>query len=88
MNNYIVREFEERRVKQEPIPNHLEHLLNKLQMTALLQLEAIGWHLWFVRRPLFQPAMPVLCNPSGNYTVILEEDGTYNINHGLAFRPD
>jgi hypothetical protein len=86
MTEYIVREFQERRIKQEPIPNHLERFLNKLQMTALLQLEALGWQLWFVRRPLFQPVMPVLCDPSGSFTAILEEDGSSNIDHGYVFR--
>lgn len=88
MSDYIVRTFGDRRVNQEPIPGHLENILNKLQMTTLLQLQSIGWKLWFVRRPLFQPVMPVICDPSGNFTAIIEEDGSNNIDHGMTFRPD
>lgn len=88
MAAYIVREFEERRDKHKPIPNHLERFLNKFQMTELLQLEAMGWHLWFVRRPLFQPAMAVMYDPTGQFTAVLEENGSSNINHGLSFRSD
>ena len=88
MSDYIVRVFGDRRTKQEPIPGNLEKVLNKLQMTTLLQLEALGWRLWFVRRPLFQPVMPVLYDPSNNFTAIIEEDGTSNPDHGMSFRPD
>jgi len=49
----------DRRIKMEPIPGQLDNISNKLQMSAILQLESIGWRLWFVRRPLFQPVMPV-----------------------------
>ena len=86
MSDYIVREFQERRVKQDPIPSHLEKYLNHLQMTTLLFLKALGWKLWFVRRALFQPVMPVLWDPSGKFTAIIEENGKYDVDHGIAFR--
>lgn len=78
----------ERRKSKKAIPDHLERWLNKLQMTTLLQLEALGWRVWFVRRPLFQPAMPVLCDPTDSFTAVIDEDGHYNTNHGYLFRPD
>ena len=88
MSDYIVETFEDRRKKQDPIPGNLERILNKIQMTTLLQLESIGWQLWFVRRPLFQPVMPVIYNPSYSFTAIIEEDGSSNIDHGMTFRPE
>jgi hypothetical protein len=87
MTDYIFREFEERRGKHNPIPDHLGSMLNKLQMSTLLELEALGWKLWFVRRPLFQPVMPVVCDPFNSFTAVLEEDGSYNADHGINFRP-
>ena len=78
----------EKRNKKKAIPNHLDHWLNKLQMTTLLQLETLGWKLWFVRRPRFQPVMPVLWDPTNSVTAVIEEDGYYNTNHGYLFRPD
>ena len=88
MSNFIVREFEDRRGNQKAIPNHLESILNKFQMSTLLDLEAMGWKLWFVRRPLFQPVMPVLCDPTNSFTAVLENDGNYNVDHGISFRPE
>ena len=81
-------ESNERRNRKKAIPGHLERVLNKFQMTTLLQLEALGWRLWFVRRPLFQTVMPVMCDPSGSITAVIEENGNYNINHGYIFRSD
>lgn len=77
----------DRRKKQQAIPDHLEQVLNKLQMTTLLQLQAIGWRLLFVRRPENEPVMPVLCDPSNGFTAIIEENGSSNAEHGLVFRP-
>ena len=88
MTDYIERPSGDRRHKQPPIPDHLENILNKPQMTTLLQLESIGWRLWFVRRPLFQSVMPVLCDPTNDFPAILEEDGSCNIDHGMSFRPN
>ena len=87
MSDYIVREFSERRTRQAPIPGNLDHYLNKLQMSALLKLQELGWRLWFVRRPLFQSVTAVLFDPTETYTAVLEEDGTNNIDHGMIFRP-
>lgn len=78
----------DKRNKKKPIPEHLENVLNKLQMTTLLQLEALGWRLWFVRRPLFQTVIPVLYDPTNSFTAVIEESGRYNSNHGYVFRPD
>ena len=86
MSDYIVREFQERRIKQPPIPDNYEQLLNQNQLRSLRELEESGWHLEFIRRPLFQPVMPVLVDLTGFFTVILEEDGLNNINHGMQFR--
>ena len=87
MNDYIVREFQERRTRQPPVPKDLQRFLNQTQLSALLFLQALGWHLWFVRHPLFQSALVVLWDPTNSYTATLEENGEPNINHGLTFRP-
>lgn len=86
MNDFIVREFQERRTQQPPIPDDYQTLLNENQLRSLRELESSGWRLEFVRRPLFQPVTPVLVHQTGFFTVILEEDGKQNINHGMEFR--
>ena len=88
VTDYTVEIIEDRRTESSSIPSHLENVLNDLQMKTLLQLESSGWQLWFVRRPLSQPAIPVLYDPSFSFTAIIEEDGKENTNHGLTFRPD
>ena len=77
---------QDRRKKQAPIPDRLENFLNSLQMSTLYYLETIGWKLWFVRRPLFQPVTPVFISPAGNTTGIIEENGSFNTSHGITFR--
>jgi hypothetical protein len=77
----------DKRHKQEPVPSNLDQFLNQLQIATLHKIEEFGWHLWFVRRPLFQEAMAVVSDVSHASAAILEADGTINKNHGLAFRP-
>jgi hypothetical protein len=83
-----VAKTNDRRDKQAPVPDKLERFLNSLQISTIYYLEAIGWKLWFVRRPLFQPGMPVLLSPTGRATGIVEENGSLSTSHGLEFRPD
>ena len=78
--------MEDKRCKQEPIPGNIDQFLNQLQLMTLHKIEEFGWHLWFVRRPLFQEAMTVVADVSRSSTAILEADGTINKNHGLQFR--
>ena len=88
MNSYIVREIRERRVQQPAIPEDYETLLNEPQLKSLKELESCNWTLKFVRRPLFQPVTPVLIDKTGNFTMVVEEDGMKNIRHGLELRFD
>ena len=53
-------------------PHHscreLRRQLNEAQRDTLGELERYGWELKFVRRPLFQPLIPVLYDPIGTAT--------------------
>ena len=49
----------DRRSGKEPVPAHLGDVLNEVQLLELHQVEAFGWSLQFIRRPLFQYAIPV-----------------------------
>ena len=44
------------------------------QTAAIATLEALGWSLEFVRRPLFRDPVPVVVHPDGRHAV-LEADG-------------
>lgn len=78
----------EKRVKLKPIPDNLSKILNKPQMSTLLQAQAMGWHLWFVRRQRFTIVVPVMRDETKTETAVIEEDGDFNTNHGYNFRPD
>ncbi|MGB5611932.1 MAG: hypothetical protein WBM67_04670, partial [Sedimenticolaceae bacterium] len=51
-------------------------ILTDLQRQALARIEGFGWSVAFVRRPLFQPDVVVLFDPSGKRHAILNEDGS------------
>jgi len=74
------------RGRLSPIPSNLDQILNKLQLATLHRLEEFGWHLWFVRRPLFQTVIAIVVDTVHNVTALLEEDGSMVIEHGVVFR--
>jgi len=76
----------ERRNGDKPIPDNLEDTLNDAQLMALPALERFGWELRFVRRPLFQEAVPVVCNAEGTMVGVLEEDGRLNLEVDVQIR--
>ena len=68
----------EQRKGMKPVPENLDDLLNEAQLRTLRGIEHFGWELYFVRRPLFQDAVPVLINREGNKTIVLETNGSIN----------
>lgn len=76
----------DRRKGEKPIPDDLESMLNEAQLIALPALERFGWELRFVRRPLFQDAIPVVFNGEGTSVGVLEEDGRLNLQVDLKVR--
>jgi hypothetical protein len=76
----------ERRKGEKPIPDDLENTLNDAQLIALPVLERFGWELRFVRRPLFQEPIPVVCNAEGTMLGVLEEDGRLNLQVDMQIR--
>jgi hypothetical protein len=76
----------ERRTGMEPVPNNAEKHLNDTQVLALHQIENFGWHLKFLRRPLFQEAVAVVVNAEGTQTGILDEDGKIDMDSDIKMR--
>ena len=77
---------QDRRRGEKPIPDNLESMLNEAQLIALPALERFGWELRFVRRPLFQEAVPIVFNGEGTSVGILEEDGRLNLQLDIPIR--
>ena len=77
---------QEHREKQPPVPDDLGNYLNPEQQLALKQVESYGWHLEFVRRPLFQDVTAVVMGPGGKPVGILEKDGSINQDPDIVIR--
>ncbi len=60
-------------------------MLKEKQLIALSELEAFGWELRFVRRPLFQVAVPVVFSGEGDQIGVLEEDGRLNLQPNIEY---
>jgi hypothetical protein len=49
-------------------------------------VEQFGWHLAFVRRPLFQEIVTDVVSDDGTRHGLLEEDASINMQHDLVIR--
>jgi len=77
----------ERRKPEPPAGRVLERLLNATQVESLRSLEHFGWQLTFVRKPLFQAAVPIVVDADRKNYAVIEEDGTVNGNPPFKIRP-
>lgn len=77
---------QERRASEKDSIARLRALLNEDQRMTLAELERFGWELKFVRRPLFQPSIPVVSDASRKTYAVLEADGTLNEQPGFNIR--
>ena len=64
----------------------LRAMLNEDQRMTLADLERFGWELKFVRRPMFQPSIPVVSDATRKTYAVLEADGTLNEQPGFDIR--
>ncbi len=76
----------EKRKGEWPIPDNLEDVLKEMQLIALSEIEAFGWELRFVRRPLFQEAVPVVFSSEGDQIGVLEGNGRLNLQPNIEYR--
>ncbi|MCE3253220.1 MAG: hypothetical protein K0Q67_2240 [Cellvibrio sp.] len=75
-----------RRGVQKAVPIDLGRYLNESQLLALHSLESFGWHLCFVRRPLFMQPIVIVANSGSSQHAMLEEDGSVNLKPPLQLR--
>lgn len=60
--------------------------LTPLQLATLAAMEQFRWTLKFVRRPMFQPPIPVVFDRGRQRHAVLEPDGSINENPGFKIR--
>jgi hypothetical protein len=77
---------DDRRGAQKAVPIDLGRYLNESQLLALHSLESFGWHLWFVRRPLFMQPIVIVSNSESTQHAQLEEDGSVNLKSQIHLR--
>ena len=76
----------ERRRPAPADPAILRRGLTPEQAAAIATLEALGWELRFVRRPLFRDPVPVVFEKAGPRWLVVEGDGRLNESPGFALR--
>ncbi len=76
----------EKRDREEPIPDNLQEILSEFQLMALHRIEGFGWKLRFVRRPTFQTPTAVVFSADGTKIGVLEEDGRINMESEIKIR--
>ena len=72
--NFVVEK--ERRTGQSPIPADITRYMNTSQTLSVHQLESFGWHVKFVRQPLFQQPEIFIADSNNEVVGVLLEDGT------------
>lgn len=77
---------ERRQQSQQEKAVALRRGLTAAQLDALVELEAFGWTLKFVRRPLFRDPIPVLFHAGQDRHVVLEADGHINAAPDIPIR--
>ena len=68
----------ERRKGIAPVPDDPLKYLNDAQLITYRRMQAVGWNIKFVRRPLFQRAICVLTNAEETILAVIEESGLLN----------
>ncbi|MDH5834820.1 hypothetical protein [Luteimonas kalidii] len=76
--------------RRKPAPSlaaeALRESLTPPQLVTLEAMEIFRWRLAFVRRPLFQPPIPVLFDADDTRHVVIREDGTLDEQPTLKLR--
>lgn len=79
---------QERRKDQERSAREMRAELNEAQRDTLAELERYGWQLKFIRRPIFQPSVPVVFDGDRKTYAVLEADGKLNEHPPFEIRHD
>jgi len=80
------RTAERRKMLPASAPTPGREGLTPAQLVTLEALEIFRWRLAFVRRPLFQAAIPVLFDADDTRFVVIREDGTLDEQPTLRLR--
>lgn len=80
------RPTRERRNGEAPRGASLREQLNESQRVELATLEHFGWELKFIRKPLFDVAVPVVFDRETHRHAVLNKDGSLDENPDFNIR--
>jgi hypothetical protein len=78
--------YEDRRTGKKPVPENLDKYLNEAQLSALQEVEGLGWKLMFIRRPSQRKTVAVVVDAKGHIMGVLENDGSINKQSDIIIR--
>jgi len=79
-------DMEGKRKGIKPVPGDPLKYMNEAQIFMYRRMQAYGWHLKFIRRPLFQRPVCVMTDPKKTALAVLEEDGILNKRPDIQLR--
>ena len=79
---------EDKRGTVKPVPDDWLQYLNDNQLLTYRRLQGFGYHLKFVRRPLFQRPICVFSDPHATKLFVIDEDGNLTEQVNIPLRKD
>ena len=76
----------DRRLGNSAVPSDLYHYLNADQVRAYKTMQGNGWHMYFIRRPLFQIPTAVMINDEGTNIAMIEQNGYLDAHTRVGHR--
>lgn len=76
----------DKRVGEKAVPDNALQYMNAEQLLTYRGMQGFGWHLKYLRHPLFQSPVLIMIHPDTHEIGVLEEDGTFNNEPNITLR--
>ncbi|MEA1889523.1 MAG: hypothetical protein U9N50_07070 [Pseudomonadota bacterium] len=81
-------EKKEKRKGVKPIPDDPLGYLNEAQLFTYRRMTASGWHIKFIRRPMYQNPVCVMTDSDETALALIEQNGFLNRHPDIPLRRD
>jgi hypothetical protein len=79
-------EFEEKRIGKNPIPEDPLEYLNAAQLFTYHRITGLGWHIKFVRRPMYESPTLFMTDSDESLLAVIEDNGYFNLHSDIPLR--
>jgi hypothetical protein len=79
-------EYEEKRVGINPIPEDPLGYLNAAQIFTYNRMTESGWHIKFVRRPMYESPLLFMTDSDETVLAVIEDNGYFNQQPDIPLR--